>query len=219
MREIIRLDNITAGYDGHPQIRNITLGVPERAFLGITGPNGGGKTTLLRVMLGLLRPMEGSVSYFREGRRVDSLRMGYLPQRNAIDRHFPISVHDTVLSGLCAVKRLCAPFTARHHAMVADTLRFMGIADLAARPVKALSGGQLQRVLMARALVARPEVLVLDEPDSYLDEPFKERLHGLLAQVNAHCAVIMVSHDARYIRSAARQTVCVNETLALSEDR
>lgn len=210
MHEIIRLDKVTAGYEGRPQISGVSLSVNERDFIGITGPNGGGKTTLLRVILGLLRPMEGTVEYFRDGQKTSQLRMGYLPQYNAIDRDFPISVYDTVLSGLCGTKPLWGRFNSKHHDMVANALRFTDTDSLAQRPIKALSGGQLQRVLLARAIVARPEVLVLDEPDTYIDRQFKERMHSLLAEIHRECAIIMVSHDREYIASAAGKTINMN---------
>ena len=210
MHEMIRLSDVTAGYEGRPQINGVTLSIGERDFIGITGPNGGGKTTLLRVILGLLRPMGGTVEYFRGGCRVSRLRTGYLPQQNAIDRDFPITVYDTVLSGLCSMKPLWGNFNARHRAMADEAMRFTGTEELARRPIKALSGGQLQRVLMARAIAAQPEVLVLDEPDTYIDAQFKEQMHTLVARANRHCAVIMVSHDRDYIAAAATQVVEMN---------
>lgn len=210
MHEIIRIGNVTAGYDGRAQINNVTLNVAERDFVGIIGPNGSGKTTLLRVILGLLKPMSGKVEYYRDGHRTNHLSMGYLPQYNAIDHDFPISVGDAVLSGLCGTKPLWGRFKHEHYEMAGRALQFMGIADLARRPIKALSGGQLQRVLLARAIAARPEVLVLDEPDTYIDRQFKDQMHRLLAEINRNCAIIMVSHDREYITAAATKTITMN---------
>lgn len=110
MHEIICLNGVTAGYEGRAQITDMSMSVAERDFVGITGPNGSGKTTLLRVILGLLKPMSGTVEYYRGGHKVTHLRMGYLPQYNAIDHDFPISVYDTVLSGLCGTKPLWGRF-------------------------------------------------------------------------------------------------------------
>lgn len=214
MQTRIRLDDITAGYDNRPQIRNVTLEVPEKGFVGITGPNGGGKTTLIRVILGLLRPMGGTVRYFRNGIGTRRIRMGYLPQYSAIDRDFPISVYETVQSGLDSDLGLFGHFSGRHHAKVAETLKRMELTDMGDRPIKALSGGELQRVLMARAIVARPEVLVLDEPDTYIDSRMKDRMHDMLNSINRECAIIMVSHDTDYIRRNAKTLVYVDETIS-----
>ena len=186
------------------------MSVAERDFVGITGPNGSGKTTLLRVILGLLKPMSGSVEYYRGGHKVAHLRMGYLPQYNAIDHDFPISVYDTVLSGLCGTKPLWGRFKREHRDMADRAISAMGIDDISQRPIKALSGGQLQRVLLARAIVAKPEVLVLDEPDTYIDRQFKDQMHSLLAGINSDCAIVMVSHDREYITSAARHVITMN---------
>lgn len=213
MQEIIRLDNVTAGYDGHAQIRNITLNVCRHDFLGIVGPNGGGKTTLLRVILGLLKPMEGTVAYFRDGAPAESLSMGYLPQYNAIDKEFPISVRDTVLSGLNIQKRLLQRFTDKQYRQADYIMRQTGIDNLAERPIKALSGGQLQRVLMARALVAEPEVIVLDEPNTYADNDFMQQMHGIINTASRRHTVIMVSHDTEYIHNNASKIISLDERI------
>ena len=210
MHEIICLNGVTAGYEGRAQITGMSMSVAERDFVGITGPNGSGKTTLLRVILGLLKPMSGSVEYYRGGHKVAHLRMGYLPQYNAIDHDFPISVYDTVLSGLCGTKPLWGRFKREHRDMADRAISAMGIDDISQRPIKALSGGQLQRVLLARAIVAKPEVLVLDEPDTYIDRQFKDQMHSLLAGINNDCAIVMVSHDREYIASAARHVITMN---------
>ncbi len=213
MLGLIRLDNVTAGYDGRPQIRNISLEVAGGSFLGITGPNGGGKTTLLRVLLGLLKPMEGTVAYYRDGRAVANPAIGYLPQHNAMDKDFPISAGEVVLSGLCTKKRLFARFTAAHRNHATEAMRIAGVESLAHRPIKALSGGQLQRVLMARALVSHPEVLVLDEPDTYVDTLFKQQMRDVLDRLRGSCTIIMVSHDTDYLHVAADSVVQIDETL------
>ena len=215
MHPIITLDNITAGYDGRAQVRNATVSVDKCGYLGIIGPNGGGKTTLVRVILGLLRPMSGTVRYFRDGLETPHLKIGYLPQHNSIDRDFPISVYETVLSGLNGEKRLFGKFTRKHHDMAAETMRMMALDGMGDRPIKALSGGELQRVLTARAIVAHPEALVLDEPDTYIDPQFKEQMHNMLATINRNCAIIMVSHDTDYIKTNAKTVAWVNETLTI----
>lgn len=214
---MIKLEHVTAGYDGKPQIIDANLNVGVGDFVGVLGPNGGGKTTLMRVILGLLKPMEGTVGYFdREGRAVQRLRMGYLPQYTAIDRDFPISVRETVLTGFNGDKPIWRGYSKEQRASAADLMERMQLTDLAQRPIKALSGGELQRVLLARAVVARPEVLVLDEPNTYIDQPSQLLMHRMLAAVNAAgCAVLMVSHDAEQVHSMARTIVEVNERVTV----
>lgn len=216
MQTIIQLDNVTAGYDGQPEIKNISLTVADRDFIGIIGPNGGGKTTLIRVILGLLHPMTGSLHYYHNGTETKRIKMGYLPQYNAIDKSFPISVYDTILSGLNGDKPLFSRFTTEHHRQVARTIEKMQLGDFAQRPIKALSGGELQRVLMARAVVSQPEVLVLDEPNTYIDRHFKQQMYDMLGRFNRDCAIIMVSHDIDYIRQNAKSVAYVDEVLTLN---
>lgn len=217
MSHIITLSNATAGYDGRPQIKDVNLIIDRSDFIGIVGPNGGGKTTMLRLILKLLPPMEGRVSYWREGNEVKRLDIGYLPQYNNIDREFPISVEETVLQGLNGKKPLFRSFNAEHRRKAAMALQRLDIADLARDPIRKLSGGQLQRVLFARAIVGEPEVLVLDEPNTYVDSNTELLMRRLVEELNKKCAIIMVSHDVGYIRSAANKIVEVNEKITLHE--
>lgn len=217
MSHIITLSNATAGYDGRPQIKDVNLIIGRNDFVGIVGPNGGGKTTMLRLILKLLPPMEGRVSYWREGNEVKRLDIGYLPQYNNIDREFPISVEETVLQGLNGKKPLFRSFNAEHRRKAAMALQRLNIADLARDPIRKLSGGQLQRVLFARAIVGEPEVLVLDEPNTYVDSNTELLMRSLVEELNKKCAIIMVSHDVGYIRSAANKIVEVNEKITLHE--
>ena len=217
MSHIITLSNATAGYDGRPQIKDVNLIIGRNDFVGIVGPNGGGKTTMLRLILKLLPPMEGRVSYWREGNEVKRLDIGYLPQYNNIDREFPISVEETVLQGLNGKKPLFRSFNAEHRRKAAMALQRLDIADLARDPIRKLSGGQLQRVLFARAIVGEPEVLVLDEPNTYVDSNTELLMRSLVEELNKKCAIIMVSHDVGYIRSAANKIVEVNEKITLHE--
>lgn len=217
MSHIITLSNATAGYDGRPQIKDVNLIIDRSDFVGIVGPNGGGKTTMLRLILKLLPPMEGRVSYWREGNEVKRLDIGYLPQYNNIDREFPISVEETVLQGLNGKKPLFRSFNAEHRRKAAMALQRLDIADLARDPIRKLSGGQLQRVLFARAIVGEPEVLVLDEPNTYVDSNTELLMRSLVEELNKKCAIIMVSHDVGYIRSAANKIVEVNEKITLHE--
>lgn len=200
MQPIIELRDITAGYDGRAQISDVSLTVGDRDFIVVTGPNGSGKTTLMRVMLGLLRPMRGSIICYRDGRPApEPPRFGYLPQYNTIDRDFPINVTDTVLSGLNGSKRLFGRYTSADRRAAAQTMERLQIAALAERPIRELSGGQLQRVLMARAIVADPEILILDEPTTYIDKQSWLRVRDILNDLHHTGAIVMVSHDSEFI--------------------
>ena len=189
---------------------NVSFDVCERDFIGIVGPNGGGKTTLVKVMLGLKKPDCGAVEYFRNGSDVDSVAVGYLPQYSNIDRMFPISVREVVLTGLGAQKRLFAHFTSRHKDMVEAALQRLDLLDLADRHIGSLSGGQLQRVLLARAIVSKPDMLVLDEPNTYMDRHFQKDMYRLLCDLNTDCAVVIVSHDVDVVQKHANRVLRVN---------
>lgn len=213
MDKLIELENITAGYGNKTVLRNVSLTVWKDDFLGIIGPNGGGKTTLLKVILGLLAPFSGSISFYQDGKRVSSLKIGYLPQLNNIDKKFPISVREVVTSGLAAQKPLFRPFNAAQKERVEEVIRKMGLEELAGRAIGELSGGQLQRVLLGRSIVSRPQVLILDEPNSYVDKRFESRFYKLLEEINRESAIILVSHDIGTVLAMVKNIACVNETL------
>ena len=206
----LRLRDINAGYNGRIQLRDVSIDIDDRDFVGIVGPNGGGKTTLLRVILGLLPPYSGTIEYLRNGERADSLSVGYLPQTRDIDTDFPISVGDIVASGMNSPRRLFGGYSKEQRRMAEETMRTIGIDDMKHRPVKALSGGELQRVLFARALVSRPEVLVLDEPDNFVDDDFETFMYDTIRSVNKDAAVIMVSHDTDFVTTNAKKIIEVN---------
>ena len=209
------LKDINAGYNGRIQLRDACIDIGDRDFVGIVGPNGGGKTTLLRVILGLLTPYSGTIEYLRNGERVDSLSVGYLPQTTDIDTDFPISVGDIVASGMNSPRRLFGGYTREQRRMAEETMRTIGIADMQHRPVKALSGGELQRVLFARALVSRPEVVILDEPDNFVDDDFETFMYETIRCVNKNAAVIMVSHDRDFVAANAKKIIEVNERVKI----
>ena len=211
----LRLRDINAGYNGRIQLRDVSIDIDDRDFVGIVGPNGGGKTTLLRVILGLLPPYSGTIEYLRNGERADSLSVGYLPQTRDIDTDFPISVGDIVASGMNSPRRLFGGYSKEQRIMAEETMRTIGIDDMKHRPVKALSGGELQRVLFARALVSRPEVLVLDEPDNFVDDDFETFMYDTIRSVNKDAAVIMVSHDTDFVTTNAKKIIEVNERVKI----
>ena len=183
MDKLIELREVTAGYGNKIALRNVTLDVWKNDFLGIIGPNGGGKTTLLKVILGLLPPISGTIRFYDENVEVPSLKIGYLPQMSQIDKKFPISVREVISSGLSAEKPLFRPFNRSQRERVDEVIVQMGLEELAGRAIGELSGGQLQRVLLGRSIVSRPQVLILDEPNSYVDKRFESRFYQLLEDI------------------------------------
>ena len=212
MDKLIEINQISACYGRKVALQNVSLSVYKHDFLGTIGPNGGGKTTLLKVILGLIKPTAGSIQYYDKGSSISSLRIGYLPQMNQIDKKFPISVREVITSGLSAQKRLFRSFTAEQKTRVSDVIQLMGLAELENRPIGELSGGQLQRVLLGRAIASRPQVLILDEPNSYVDKRFESHFYRLLEEINKESAVILVSHDIGTVLSMVKNIVCINET-------
>ena len=210
---IIKIEHLFAGYDEKQVLNDINLTVYADDYLGIIGPNGGGKTTLIRLILGLKKPSNGIIRYFKDGKEVKEITMGYLPQYNALDRQFPISVYEVVLSGLSKSKGLFSRYTQVHHQQVLDTLERMQLLDLKDCHIGALSGGQLQRVLLARAIVSKPDVVILDEPNTYIDRRFQKQMYEMLEQINKDCAIIIVSHDIAEVLNNVKHVACVNHHL------
>lgn len=213
MDKLIEIENVTAAYGNKIVLRDVSLTVWKDDFLGIIGPNGGGKTTLLKVILGLLAPVSGSIRFFEDGKEVPSLRIGYLPQLNHIDKKFPISVQEVIASGLAAEKPAFRPFNTKQKERMEEVINQMGLVELKDRAIGELSGGQLQRVLLGRSIVSRPQVLILDEPNSYVDKRFESRFYQLLEEINKESAIILVSHDIGTVLAMVKNIACVNETL------
>ena len=209
--KLIEIENLSAGYDGKQVLHDINLTVYQDDYLGIIGPNGGGKTTLMRLILGLMKPTEGRIRYYKDGQEVKEIRMGYLPQYNSLDKQFPISVYEVVLSGLS--KSLFSRYTKTQHQQVLNCLERMQLMEFKDRHIAALSGGQLQRVLLARAIVSKPDVVILDEPNTYIDRRFQKQMYEMLEQINKECAIIIVSHDIAEVLNNVKHIACVNNHL------
>ena len=213
MNSVIRINGLCAGYNGKNILSHVDLNVYERDFLGVIGPNGGGKTTLVKCILGLHQPSEGKIRFYKNGQEVHDINMGYLPQYNNIDRKFPISVYEVVLSGLSKQKSIFRKYSSNQHDAVHQIISRMGLEGLEDRAIGALSGGQLQRALLGRALVSNPEVVILDEPDTYIDKRFETKLYSLLEEINKERAIILVSHDIGTVLKNVKTIACVNETV------
>ena len=187
MDKLIELREVTAGYGNKIALRNVTLDVWKNDFLGIIGPNGGGKTTLLKVILGLLPPISGTIRFYDENVEVPSLKIGYLPQMSQIDKKFPISVREVISSGLSAEKPLFRPFNRSQRERVDEVIVQMGLEELAGRAI--------------------------GEPNSYVDKRFESRFYQLLEDINKESAIILVSHDIGTVLTMVKNIACVNETL------
>ncbi len=209
----IVFDDVTFAYDGAPVLLNVDLHVAAGDFVSVVGPNGGGKTTLIRLALGLLRPNRGSVRLFGRPPHEVRDRIGYLPQHAGLDLRFPATVLDVAMTGRLGAARLLGPYRAADRRITMQALEDVGLADLARRPLGALSGGQRQRVLIARALACEPELLLLDEPTSHLDVGVQDELYRLLHDLNQRLTIVMVSHDVGFVTNFVRTAVCVNRTV------
>lgn len=187
---LLTFSHVDAGYPHRPVLADVNLNISRRDFIVLTGSNGGGKTTLVRLMLGLMRPTAGRLW------RMPHIVMGYQPQYQHIDRQFPITVEELVLTGLQNRLRPWQRFRDEHRQRVATLLERFDLAPMSRRLVSQLSGGQLQRALFARAVVSEPDLLVIDEPDTYLDTRHKQLLYDFLGHITPETAIVMVSHDA-----------------------
>lgn len=204
-KQLIALSDVSMSWDGREILKDVSLIIRQGDFIAITGPNGGGKTTLLRLILGLLKPTRGSVK-----RLEPNLKIGYLPQKNLIDSHFPISVREVLMSGLLAVKDIT---NEEKETRYRDTILAMGLEDQDDKPIGVLSGGQLQRALLGRAIISKPDVLVLDEPLSYIDKRFEFKLYKLIEDLAKETTIILVSHEMSRIAGMANRHFIVEHAL------
>lgn len=214
MNKLVDITNLTLGYEGKPNVlTDVSFSISPDDFLGIIGPNGGGKTTLLKAILGLIEPRSGSITYYDGEARTGSLNIGYLPQINRIDKKFPISVSQVILSGLTPGKNIWRRYTSKERQKVVEVAGRLGIEELLPCAIGELSGGQLQRVLLGRAIVDNPKLIILDEPSTYVDKLFETNFYKLLGDINKEIAIVLVSHDVGTIISHVKNIACVNKGL------
>ena len=208
------ISNLNVFYGEDCALRDVNLQVEEREFLAIIGPNCGGKTTMLKSILGLVQPDSGEIRIF--GRSGESARrsIGYVPQFSRFDRKFPISVEEVVLIGrLSGRSAWFSRFSRQDRQLVDSLLERLEIADLKHRQIGQLSGGQLQRVLIARALAVEPQILVLDEPTASVDSASKTRIYDLLKELNQEMTILIVTHDLSAVSSNIDKIACLNQQL------
>jgi zinc transport system ATP-binding protein len=205
---LLELHDVQVSYHGQRVLNQVNLEVREKDFIGIIGPNGGGKTTLLKVVMGLIKPDKGWVRHHMDARDI-----GYLPQGNQVDEKFPISVREVVASGLSQAPMLRQLTRRKEQKQLDQILDQLGLGALAGRPIGELSGGELQRSLLARAIVSSPRLLILDEPDTHVDNKFEMELYALLRELNASMTILLVSHDIGIISPYIKTIACVNRDL------
>ncbi len=207
---LISLRGVTMQFDRKVTLNDINLDICRGDFIAITGPNGGGKTTLLRIILRLLDPSKGSVTYLGDKGSGKRLRIGYLPQKNLIDSSFPVTVKEVTAFGLMNTPDISKEERMRR---IDDTIRLMGLSDHADSAISELSGGQLQRALIGRAIISRPEVLVMDEPLSYLDKDYEHKLYHIIEELAPTTTIILVSHEMSAIAGMANRHLIINHSL------
>lgn len=198
-------------WDRKSVLENISFTVNRGDFIAITGPNGGGKTTLLRIILKLLRPTSGVVEYFDgDSTPVKQLHIGYLPQKNMIDSRFPITVSEVIASGLLASVDMSDDLRDR---AVMEMLEVVDLVDHRSHPIGSLSGGQLQRALLGRAMISHPSTLVMDEPLSYIDKRFESKLYDLIRDISPVTTILLVSHEMSVIAGMATRHLIVDHNI------
>lgn len=211
-RPAVAFEHVDFDYDGQPALTDVNLQIHRHEFVTVVGPNGGGKTSLLRLMLGMIRPTRGSVRVFGRPPERARGRMGYVPQYTRFDPLFPVTVTDVVQMGRLG-RYWTGPYRKEDREAVRSALAQVGLGTLGGRAFAGLSGGQRQRVLIARALAIEPELLLLDEPTANVDRLATDKLYELLVELNRRLTIVLVSHDLGVVSRFASNVVCVNRTV------
>ena len=206
---LVTLHDVSVTYDGYEALQHVDLEIAEEDFLGVIGPNGGGKTTLVRAILGTV-PHSGRIDYAPELFRGRERLIGYMPQISDFDRAFPISLLEVTLSGLQGLRGFRTRYTREDRRKALQLLGMAGLEEAAHHPIGEVSGGQMQRALLCRAVISEPRLLILDEPTNFVDNRFEKELYQTLRELNRRMAIMMVSHDLGTITSVVKEIVCVN---------
>lgn len=212
-KAVATLENVWVYYNSEPALQDVSITIRERDFLGIIGPNGGGKTTLLKVMLGLLKPNRGVVKLLGKNPRESHSGVGYVPQKSLFDKHFPISVWQVTLMGRYGHTGLFHRYTQKDKEMAKEALERVGMWQHKNRQIGELSGGQQKRVFIARALSTNPAIMLLDEPMESVDSKVQTEFYELLQELHREMAIVLVSHDVTAVSIYVDEIACLNQKL------
>ena len=210
----IEIKNLNFSYDTVPVLEGVNLKVEHGEFATIVGPNGGGKTTLLKLLLGILKPAQGSIAVLGGKPEKTRLRVGYMPQHADLDAQFPVTVMDVVLLGRLG-RRFGGRYSKKDKQMAWQALEEVQLGSTARMPFNTLSGGQKQRTLIARALCCNPEMLLLDEPTANVDPEVEENLLTILQELNRRMTILLVSHDMGFVSRVVKSVICVNRRVLI----
>ncbi|MBL7190234.1 ABC transporter ATP-binding protein [bacterium] len=211
---VIKFTDVSFAYGSVPILKNVNFTIAEREFVYIVGPNGGGKTTLLKLILGLLYPVKGKIEVFGEDPQKVRRKIGYSPQHIQFDQRFPITVSDVVFMGRLGA-RIGGHFNKADRKAVAKAMEELDITDIAQYPFSSLSGGQRQRVLIARAIAGGPDMLLLDEPTANIDVHSEDKLSNIISELNKRITVLMVSHELSFVAKKINSVLCVNREVRI----
>ena len=210
---VIKIKNLHFSYGGPKILENIEIDIQRNEFIGMVGPNGSGKTTLLKIIMGVLTPDKGSIEVFGKPPFQSVKEIGYMPQFTPFSRDFPISVEEVVLMGRLGKTSSIGFFNKADKRAAEKSMNDVGILDLRKRAIDSLSGGQLQRVLIARALTCEPKIMILDEPTANVDMKIEKDIFDLLKRLNEKITIIVVTHDIGFISQYIHRVACINRTL------
>jgi zinc transport system ATP-binding protein len=211
MAYLLEMQSLSASYDANIVLQDINFMVNENDFIGVIGPNGGGKTTLLKVILGLIKPLKGRIVFNFD--LINGNSIGYLPQISTGDANYPVTVTDIILSGLMIRKKILSRMSASDKKRALEVADELGLSGMENSSLSELSGGQLQRVFLGRAIIGNPKLLLLDEPGNFVDSTFENDFYEKLKELNKRMAILMVSHDIGIISSHVKSYACVNREL------
>jgi zinc transport system ATP-binding protein len=211
MAYLFEMFSLSASYDANVVLHDVNFKVNENDFIGVIGPNGGGKTTLLKIILGLLKPTKGKMVFNDE--LLDGNSIGYLPQMSTGDINYPVTVRDIILSGLMIRKGIISRMSSSDKIKADKVIEELGMGGMSESTLNELSGGQMQRVFLGRAIIGDPRLLLLDEPGNFVDTTFENDFYEKLRDLNKRMAILMVSHDVGTISSHIKSFACVNRSL------